>query len=752
MDRRIFLKVTAVTGAGTTLASCDAPVHQLVRFIPEETHVPGVAEWKPGVCPICQAGCGVLVRVMEGDAEVVRNGHAGVVAMGLAKKLEGNPEHPINRGALCARGQAAVQLTYHPDRLTRPRKRVGARGSGQFKDVSWEDAIAELLSKLEALIAAERRSALAFLGTPGASARADLVDEFLTRFGARPAARFELFDNDVLRRANELSFGRYQLPTFDLDQARLVLSLGADFLGTWNSPVSQGAAYGQMRQGRVGIRGRLIQVEPRMSQTGANADEWLPARPGTEGILALGLARVVMSENLRPAAGAGRAGALVDGWPAGLLDYTPEQVEKRTGVAAARVERLARQLANERPSVVIIGGAPLAHTNGLASALAVNALNALLGSVGEPGGVSFMPQVGRTNPPASRPALQMLLADLLSSERSPIDVLLLDGGVNPVFGSPQAWRTREALLKVPFIVSFAPFLDETSALADLVLPDHGFLEGWDERRPESGARVAVRTVAAPALRPLFDTRATADVLMEVGRRLGRPLELPWQTFEEMLASTFETVPETPEGDGWTVAKRHGGWWGAPATSAPVVRPRASTGEPPTPTPQRVGDPQFIGDQAAFPYHFLPYASQAFLDGSVAHLPWLQELPDVISTAMWSTWVELNPKTAARLEIRQGDLVEVTSPHGALRAPALVSPGLAPDVVAMPVGQGHEQFTRYASGRGANPVNILAPTAEPVTGALAWAATRVKIARISDPDGSLIMMAGSLHEHPEGGRD
>src|SRR3954463_16542869 len=173
MDRRSFIKVTAVTGTSATLASCGNPEHQIIRFIPDEERVPGVAEFKPSLCPLCQAGCGVLVRVMEGDAEVIRNGQTGVMRMGLAKKLEGNPAHPISQGALCARGQAAIQLTYHPDRLTQPLKRTGSRGSGQFQEVSWDEALTELVSKLDAVVAANHRQGLAFVTKPGAGQRAD---------------------------------------------------------------------------------------------------------------------------------------------------------------------------------------------------------------------------------------------------------------------------------------------------------------------------------------------------------------------------------------------------------------------------------------------------------------------------------------------------------------------------------------------------------------------------------------------------
>ena len=752
MDRRAFIKVTAVTGTSATLASCGNPEHQLIRFVPDEEHVPGVAEWKPSLCPLCPAGCGLIVRVMEGDAEVVRGGQTGLIKMGLVKKLEGNPAHPISQGKLCARGQAAVQITYHPDRITHPLKRTGARGSGQFQEISWDEATAQLVSQLDSLAGAGNQRALAFLKKPSAGHRDDLIAQFLDRFGAPPSVGYELFGDDVLRRANLESFGRHQLPTFDLARTRYVISFGADFLGTWNSPVAQSVAYGRMRQGRPGVRARFVQLEPRMSQTGASADEWIPIKPGTEGVLALGVAQVMLAAGLRPADAGGHAGAVIDGWNGGLSDYTPADVERVTGVTAARINRLARELADQRPAVAVVSGAPLAHTNGLFTALAVNALNALLGSVGEPGGVSFMPQMTgadlrgsrRNEPSDERRLLNTWASAILAADSSPVQALLIDG-TNPVFAAPPAWRVREALLKVPFIASFGSFLDETSVLADLVLPDHSFLESWTDGRPESGAATAVATLAPPAMRPLHQTRAMPDVLLQVGGRLAKPLNpaLPWQTFEEMLMAAFSAMAPA-EADPWTAAQQQGGWWGETGQVTPVAQSPALR----SPAPRKYAAPQFDGDAAQYPFHFLPYASQAFLDGSLAHLPWLQEMPDVISTAMWSSWVEINTQTAARLGIAEGDLVEIASAHGTLRAPVLVSPGVAPDVLAMPVGQGHETFTRYATGRGANPVRILAPLTEPETGALAWAATRVRVSRVGRGNGELILFAGGMREHPE----
>ena len=748
MDRRSFIKLTAVTGTAAGLASCGNPEHTFIRFLPEEEITPGVADWKPSVCPACGGGCGVTARVMDADVDVIRKGQAGVMRMPVAKKLEGIPTHPISQGGICARGQASIQLTYHPDRLRHPMKRTGNRGAGQFQEVTWDAAIAELVSHLDALEGAGNQKALAYLTRRRTGQRRAVVEQFAAKFGAPAPIAYELFGDDVLRRANAMSFGHEQLPTFDIARSRFVLSFGADFLGTWNSPVSQGAAYGAMRQGRPGVRASFVQVEPRMTQTGANADEWVPCAPGTEGALALAIAHVIIRDKLRPADG-GRAGSLIAGFGQGLADFAPEKVEKLTGVQAKRIERIARTFVDMRPAVAMVGGAPLAHTNGLFTALAVNALNTLSGNLGEPGGLFFTPQRSSSSQPtAPSPQSGASLKDWAATASS--QVVLLDGA-NPVFTAPKAWKVREAIEKASFVASFGSFIDDTSALADLILPDHSFLESWVDSVPESGSLVSVMSVAPPAMKPIHETRATGDVLLDVAGKLKKPLSLGSTTYDEMIKASFASLPAASDGtDAWTLAQKQGGWWGdLPKGQAAAADEKADKGK----AAQSVAfaEPQFDGDAAQYPFHFLPYPSTFFLDGSLAHLPWLQEQPDPITSAMWSTWVEINPATAQKLGIAAGDVVEVASAHGSVKAGAVLSPGIAPDVIAMPVGQGHQNFTRFASGRGDNPVAILASVAEPETGSLAWAATRVKASRVSGPDGKLIMFAGELREPGDLGR-
>jgi anaerobic selenocysteine-containing dehydrogenase len=586
---------------------------------------------------------------------------------------------------------------------------------------------------------------LGFLTTPLIGQRRVLVERFLSSFNRAQLIPFEPFDDSVLREANRLSFGHAQLPTFDLAHSNYVLSFGADFLGTWNSPVSNNIGYGGMRQGRSGIRGKFVQIECRMSQTGGNADEWIAAKSGTEGYLALAFAHVILAEHLVKAPVIGTAGARIEGWRQNLPDYSPEAVAWKTGVSPETITRIARELAAAASSVAIVGGAPLAHTNGLFTGLAVNALNELLGSVGRPGGLLFSPELAIPGARESGKAVAIesksirLFAEQVLSAQRPATQALLINSANPVFATPPGWRVREAVAAIPFLVSFGSFIDETSKLADLILPDHSYLESWMDGVPESGTLEPALNLAPPAMMPLYQTRSWPDVLLDVAHRLGgHPASaLPWKTYDEMLKAAYSPLRKSPgsitakmDDDFWQKLTEAGFWSGANQHSLRKAVPLAAH------PPLKGEDPQWDGNAREYPFQFIPYVSQQFLDGGQANLPWLQQLPDLLSTAMWSSWVEINPQTAARLNIQQGDLLEISSQHGTVRAPALLSPGIAPDVLAMPMGQGHKEYGRYATGRGANPVEVLAPGMETETGALAWASTRVNVARVGT--GELIL--------------
>ncbi|MER3404102.1 MAG: 4Fe-4S ferredoxin, partial [Chloroflexota bacterium] len=327
--------------------------HRLPEF-----EVRGWDTWYATASRLAPGGAGVIARVIDGRV----------------RKLEGNPLHPLNQGKLCARGQAEVQALYHPDRIPAPLLRTGERGSGNFRPVDWETALVQLSERL-AQAAKSGAGSMLFVTGCLRGLRALVVDRLVSALGGRRIIH-EPRDDLVLRTAIERVFGLRRLPKFDIANALCILSFGAAFLDSWLSPLQYSVAYGTFRQGRDRPRGYFVHVEPRLSQTGANADEWIPIRPGTEGLLALALAETLVSEGLADAAAT-----------AALTSFRAESVAQQTGVPAERIRALARMLAARRPALVLGGDSAAAHTNGLFNLVAIYALNHLLGNVGVPGGV-----------------------------------------------------------------------------------------------------------------------------------------------------------------------------------------------------------------------------------------------------------------------------------------------------------------------------------------------------------------------------
>ena len=310
-----------------------------------------------------------------------------------------------------------------------------------------------------------------------------------------------------------------------------------------------------------------------MSQTGANADEWVPCKPGTEGILALGIAHAILAGKLSAHDTHSRAGALIAGWAEGLPDYAPDAVEKQTGVPAATIDRLAHGIAQSGLATAIVGGTPLAQTNGLFNALAVNALASLVDPDNQ-ALLGFMPQSPLSGAAPASAKVADSFAALGALAKADAKLLMLYNA-NPVFAAPPNLQVRDALAKIPYIVSFGSFVDETSSMSDLILPDHASLESWLDQAPESGAAGTVASLSAPAVHPLYDTRSMPDVLLNLAQGLGGPIAaaLPYKTFDEVLRAAFLPLRKRPGGsvtadnddDFWDNLQDAGGWWTATAS-------------------------------------------------------------------------------------------------------------------------------------------------------------------------------------------
>jgi len=320
ISRRDLLQYIGAGGIGAVGGvlygeSVERDVELLIpQVVPPEDYSPGVATWYNTVCNQCSAGCGISVRIREGKA----------------KKIEGNPVHPVSQGRTCARGQAGLNALYNPDRIRAPLTNAGQRESSNFYPISWDEALTTIGSQVGRLRLEDNASRVRLLSGRVRGHLDALFAQFMELLGSEHYQQYDFTYPSALVAANKISFGTDQLPYYDIRNADLLLSFGADYLATWISPVHHSLAYGHLRQGRDGRRGKTVQVEPRMSLSGANADEWIAARPGTEGLLALGVAHALVGEGLYD-------GSDRDEWSNALQAYPPSLVSAATDVGEDRI-------------------------------------------------------------------------------------------------------------------------------------------------------------------------------------------------------------------------------------------------------------------------------------------------------------------------------------------------------------------------------------------------------------------------------
>ena len=723
MERRNFFKLVGMTSGAALTGACGKPGQELIPLlVPEKQIVPGVEEWHPSVCRECSAGCGTIVRVMEAEREIEIEGEKVRQPVAAIKKIEGNPLDPVSGGRLCARGQAGLQSLYHPDRLRGPQKRSGERGAGEFEAISWDEALQEATDVLTRALDAGPQG-IVYLSRPGTGTRATTVRRFLDAIGAPSASTTGVADFTIERVAAEQVYGWSELPVYEIQDATFVLSIGADFLASWASPVLYARRFGHMRQGRPGIRGRLVHAESRLSQTGWSADEWLAVKPGGEQAFALAVGHILLKE----------------GWardPTSLPSAVKEVYEaldadravELSGIPFKQIREVARGL-SEATAPLVVAGASIVRPNSLEAVVAASVLNLLLGNVNEKGGVRAPSEPLLPEWDESRPRYQDLLQRLDKAE-----VILLDGA-NPAYQVP---ASPERLAKCSAVISFSSFLDDSSAYADLILPDHSALESTAALLPTVAPRAAL-TGSRGFVQPLYDTRATEEVLGQLADKLGKSIEV--ETTQRVFGAVFEKRnlgSEFSSGKEFAAyCERQGGWWTeavAPSGKSSVKSIAALA--------------ELESHDADYPLVFQAYPSLQFSEGSGANLPWLQELPDPTSSAMWGLPVEIDPKTAAALDVLNGQIVRVTSPAASIEAPAYINPAAIPGVISMAIGQGHTHFGRYASGRGANPLSLVSGIVDRQTGVPALGNVRVRIEKVSEKRGLVQFSAVDREVHAE----
>jgi menaquinone reductase, molybdopterin-binding-like subunit len=784
LSRRQFLKVSAgVAGSAAAIGAA----RSLFTSLTAEAALQTSAEDRiiPTVCSLCPSGCGMLARVADGNLV----------------KLEGSPMHPVNLGTLCPKGQAAPELLYNPDRITDPMQRD--RSTGEWTEITWDEAIREVAQKLTDLRKAGTPERAAMLYGETRGQMRPFLERFMAAVGSPNAISHDSLNIEAAKLGMLFTQGIYDLPAYDLENSNYVLSFGSSFLEAGRTPQRMIAGYAYMRRGRA-ERGKIVVIDPRQGVTGAKADEWIPIKPGTDAALALAIANIIIKTGQFDS-------DFVHNYAFGFEDFTdesgkehkgfksfvlenfdPQRVEGITGVPATTISRIAGEFAGNPPAVALLpgkGGLLNGSFNGIATAMAVHSLNALMGNIDIPGGVQTQrypacpswpdmsadaaAETGRqaeradgagTQFPLARHAYQAVADRVLDGY--PLEALFLYDA-NPVYETPGGAKFIEAFGKIPFIVSFSSFMDESAEHADLLLPEPTFLERWQDDYMEGLGYPGV-ALRQPVIEPLYDTMNTGDFLLSVTQEMGGAVAeaFPWDSFESLLQDRLQNV-----GTDWETLKELGVWMvpgyrfsrrGSTRWVSEVIgRDRKNAARDgrfdffsrelncvlggldkaqlDALGAGVVGDSLFmphyepvtyIGDEATFPLLLNVVTLMSMGPCSqAANMPSLLEISGMTVGERWNSWLEMNPETAHELGLEDGDRVWVESPFGYLKTNLKLVHALRPDVVNLPHNFGHTAIGRWAKGRGVNGLEIINPESEPFSGLAAFTNTRVRVTKV-----------------------
>ncbi len=663
MDRRTFLKITGM-GSVAFAAGCNAhPERHLYTLVraPEDM-VTGEAAWYASTCRECPAGCGILAKNREG--RVV--------------KLEGNPLHPVNQGKLCARGHAALQGLYHPDRVRAPQLKTD-RG---WAEISFENALALIRSHIRNT-APKAPGRVAMLTEVVGNPLLTLFESLLSQCHSAGAHIFEPFAFESLKFAHATMFGKPILPAYRLERADLVVGFGADFLETWLSPVEYTRKFKTMHAWDSGQKGTFIHVGPYQSLTAANADLWVMCRPGKEYVVVMSVIRELIAQ--------GKADHLPAPFLAALKrlanNYQPVHVTRDAQVTLQGYQQLLQRLRDARRPLVL----PTATAGQGAAAAATDLATVMLNILLDPTLRHFdFDQRHRVEVAHTRAQIN---AFWQKTAQQPPALLLLNN-VNPVFTMPANTAMQTALArKETFTVAFSRTLDETAAMADLVFPVQHPLEAWDAYE----SKQAMVATQQPTLGKIGNAPNIGDLFLTLLQEGTRPAPSHYAYMTQQIRRQAQITRDMD----WLRVIQSGGIFVAdkPATPPPLqlesgqvviladmIR-KAARDEIKTPTLQVT-------------------ASSRFFDGRHTDNPWLAEIPDPITQVSWQTLALVAPQTMKANQWMEGQPIELATAAGKLVLGAYPYAGVHPSLIVVPAGQGHTAMGRYARNKGANPFQLL----------------------------------------------
>lgn len=769
MSRRAFIELGGLAGAGLAVSCTMQPPAGEVETIERESVGFRLEEkWVATSCSNCPASCPMLVRVVNGKAV----------------KVTGNPLSKFADGKLCPRAHLGVQVLYDPDRLPSPMRRTNptkARGADpKWVPITWDEALQELTARLRTMRQAGEPHKLLLLHGHSPDSDTVIAQRFAAAFGTPNIISSAGLESEADKAGQWMADGNYDLSACDLGKTNYLVAFGASLIEAGLPAARLQRMWGMMRRERP-IRGKVVVVDPRLSITASKADEWIPIKPGTDAALAMGLANVIITEDLYDK-------DFIARWTAGfdeyrdlvLADYSPDEVSAITGISPEVITRLAREFANTKPAIAWRGKEATAWPNGSYTSYAIFCLNALVGSIDVPGGILYqesvpfkdippivedeiarqgrgMPRLdlaGTTVYPRAAVVTNQVADSVLKDEPYPVEIALAwNCNFNMSAPRDQAWD--QALAKIPYFVYMSPFDTEMAQFADIVLPLPTFLEKWACDQVPPGAGFAEATITQPVVELEHDTRALVDVLFDIAQSLGGSVAQSFAGIgdgaEDFVRYRTQTLGLWADlfGQGvWTGPDyRHGRYseiFDTPSRkfefysgNLKALFGKLSVAEADM---ERMNikargdlvflphyeEPGFQGDAASYPLSLVSYKPALCLEGGSQNAPWAQQIYLVMHGVGWTNLVEISSHTAASHRISSGDMVWLESPFARIKAKAKVNEGLHPGVVAMAAGQGHWAYGRWAKDIGANPNDITGVDYDHISGAAAFYNTRVKV--------------------------
>lgn len=721
LSRRCFLSLVVGGAAGTALSPM--PFKLVDDFAIWSgnwpwTPVPpdGEVSYVDTTCTLCPGGCGISVRKIDDRAV----------------KIEGRQRHPLNNGGVCILGLSGLQMLYSPTRIKQPLKRVGQRGANQWQPISWNQAIAETAARLKEVRTQGGPQSVAAVMPRSDGTVAQLMKRLLTAYGSpnyvvMPSAE-DAYDG-ALRLTQDVA-GDAGL---DVAGADFILSFGSALLDGYGSPVQMFQAVGRLKD----VHGTLVQVEPRLSNTAAKADAWLAAEPGSEADLALAMAQVIIANNRYDQTFGGQSAQGFDAFTRMVNSrYAPRRVAEKCGIDAARISKIALAFADAKKPLAVYGRGQGQTPGTLKEALAVHTLNMLVGNINRDGGVQIKQPYGYIKWPAV--AQDSVAATGMKTPRADnagtglyeaaknlphrffgnvaegtakIQALLV-GEANPCYSLPDSQAVKAALDKIPFVVSFSSFMDETAARADLILPNHIYLERWEDVPVGAGVAQPILGLCRPVTAPQYGTRHIGDALIHIARAMGGTVAdaLAWRDYKACLEETLA--------DQWRALNSKGYIAGPGASDADTKQFTFMDNR--LQTAYLSKEAPMVGDATKYPLQLIAFDSIRLASHYTPSSPFMMK---TVSDSMLKEndgWVEINPDTAAKQGLSDGQTAVLTTPKGKATVRVHYNHGLMPGLIAMTRGLGHSAYDQFLSGKGANINSLMGSVEDPASGMdMAW---------------------------------